>query len=228
MLTGQQEFKVATRFDFIYLYDAKPLLWYFDLPGEVTWASVVVWGISGFTVWGDGILGSGVVVLTGGLVVRGAGLATVLVITMGTLVVRTGGLGVVRIWGLGVVLAGAGGWGGGVVAGTCGCTGAVVVGTAGEVQKQKRMSKSKKYELMKIFYSILCYSTFALWWITYQVHMSSYPWPASCCLDRRRYIWGDISQLEELPDTYTDMRIPGTSLYLQWKRGWYLNLVWLF
>lgn len=152
MLTGQQEFKVATRFDFIYLYDAKPLLWYFDLPGEVTWASVVVWGISGFTVWGDGILGSGVVVLTGGLVVRGAGLATVLVITMGTLVVRTGGLGVVRIWGLGVVLAGAGGWGGGVVAGTCGCTGAAVVGTAGEVQKQKRMSESKNMSWWK--YSI--------------------------------------------------------------------------
>ena len=187
--------------DLIYIYNAKPLFRCFNLPGVVTWASVVVWGISGFTVWGDGILGSGVVVLTGGLVVCGAGLATVLVITTGTLVVRACGLGVVRIWGLGVVLAGAGGWGGGVVAGTCGCTGATVVGTPGEVQTQKRMSESKKYEPMKIFSSILCGSTFALWWITYQVHTSSYSWLASCYLDRRRYIWGDIFQLEELPGT---------------------------
>lgn len=41
------------------------------------------------------------VLLTGGLVVRGTGFAAVLVIMMGTVVVRA--------WGLGVVLAGTGG-----------------------------------------------------------------------------------------------------------------------
>lgn len=98
---------------------------------------MVVWGILGFAGWGDGVLGSGVVVLTGGSVVRGTGLAAVLVITMGTVVVRT--------WGLGVVLAGTGGRGGGVVAGTRGCTGAAGVGTAGDVQKQKSESEIGQY-----------------------------------------------------------------------------------
>lgn len=87
---------------------------------------MVVWGILGFTGWGDAVLGSGVVVLTGGLVVRGTSLAAVLVMTTGTVVVRTRGLGVVRTTGfgvvrtrgLGVVLAGTGGRRGGSVAGT--------------------------------------------------------------------------------------------------------------
>lgn len=59
------------------------------ISGVMTGASVVVWGNFGFAGWGEGILGSGVVVRTGGLVVRGTVLATVLVITIGTVVVRT-------------------------------------------------------------------------------------------------------------------------------------------
>lgn len=110
------------------------LLWYFNLPGEVTGASVVVWRILGFIGCGEGVLGSGVVLLTGGLVVRGTGFAAVLVIMMGTVVVRA--------WGLGVVLAGTGGRWGELVAGTWGCTGAAGVGTAGKVQKQRRRRES--------------------------------------------------------------------------------------
>lgn len=62
---------------------------------------MVVWGILGLAVWGDGAFGSGVVVLTGGLVVRATGFAALLVITVGAVVVCT--------WGLGVVLADTGG-----------------------------------------------------------------------------------------------------------------------
>lgn len=106
-------------------------LWY--LPGEtVTGDPVVVWGTLGFTGRGVVALGSGVVVLTGGLVERGTGLAavvvmgTVVVRTRGLAVVRTWGLGVVRTWGLGVVWT----WGLGVVlAGTGGRTGGLTAGT---------------------------------------------------------------------------------------------------
>ena len=60
------------------------------MPGEVTGACVVVWGILGFTVCGAWVLGSGVVVVMGALVVvRGTGLAVVLAITVGTVVVGT-------------------------------------------------------------------------------------------------------------------------------------------
>lgn len=71
-------------------------MWFFNLPVDMTGASVVVWGSVGLIVWGEGVFGSGAVVLTGGLVVRGCGLAAVLVITIGAAaVVWTLGLGVV-------------------------------------------------------------------------------------------------------------------------------------
>ena len=109
-----------------------------NLPGEVVGALVVVCRISGFTVWGMGIFGNDVVLLTGGLVVCCTSLATVPVTTAGTAVVRTRGFNVV----FGVVLCGAGGRRVGGVVGARGCTGAAGVGTAGTVQKQRRWRKN--------------------------------------------------------------------------------------
>lgn len=78
---------------------------------------MVVWTTLGLVGWGEGVFGSGVVVLTGGLVVRGCGLAAVLVIMKGVVIE-------VWTWGLGVVLGGRRGW-------LIGGAGVPGVGTAG-------------------------------------------------------------------------------------------------
>lgn len=71
------------------MYICQRLQLYVNLPGVVTGAAVVVWVNLGLTFCGVVVPISGVVVLTGGLmvVVRGTGLAAVLAIRMGTVVV---------------------------------------------------------------------------------------------------------------------------------------------
>lgn len=76
---------------------------------------MVVWGTSGLVVWGEGVFGSGAVVLKGGLVLRGCGLAVVITI---------GAVAVVWTWGLAVVLGRRRG-------GSTGGVGVAGVGTAG-------------------------------------------------------------------------------------------------
>lgn len=111
------------------------------LSGVAAGVSVVVWGALGSTVvevttLGLGVLKAAVVVLTTGLVVRGAGLVRRVV---GALVggevtglwTTTGAGGVVRTRGVAVVVSGAGGSKRGVTTGRSGWTGRGSVGTAG-------------------------------------------------------------------------------------------------